>query len=49
MILGGKVESHSFTVCVSLQHTLYTFLLLYYICQSLSCGRAWVIVLCFGN
>ena len=39
MILGGKVESHSFTVCVSLQHTLYTFLLLYYICQSLSCGE----------
>lgn len=31
MILGGKVESHSFTVCVSLEHILYTFLLLYYI------------------
>ena len=31
MILGGKVESHSFTVYVSLEHTLYTFLLLFFI------------------
>lgn len=39
MILGGKVESHSFTQCVSIEHTLYTVLFLHYVSQSLSCGE----------